>query len=188
MGTKIGYGITIAAGLATILGWLERSQWVQAFPSWLHRIVSQPWFLSTAFALTLLAFVGTGLWKLRSLEPRLRAIEKRQETDTDETIRKLNSLETRVWEGVNKMFLQVRRPIEDKLAELETRITKLEPGALGFALRIQEAGEETYKVVSGGTIQEWTRKAIDDLPEPQRIKLFEQHPDLSEWWLGKPNS
>ncbi len=80
MGAKIGYGIALAAGIATILGWIERSQWVQALPGGLQRIVSQPWFLSTAFALTILALMGTGGWRVRRLESGLSALGKRLNT------------------------------------------------------------------------------------------------------------
>ncbi len=182
MGTKIGYGIAILAGVATILGWLERSQWVRAFPGWIHQIVSQPWFLSTAFALTLLALVGTGLWKLR-------ALEKRQESGTGEAIGRVNSLESRVLQQLNKSLRQLRAPIDDRLFQLERRVTKLEPGLAGIALQVQDLRGERYKVVSDdGGVREWTRGEIDDLPEPQKAKLFARYPDLSDWWLGKPKS
>jgi len=158
MWKKIALIIGVVAGIAQIFQWIETSKWLRALP-----MISSS-VLSGIFNLSLLALIAIGLWRISSLE-------RRHSSDAGDLLGKIVSLETRVWEGLNKSLLQVRSPIEARLTEIEHRLAKVAPTLGDFAKQVLEEappakGTESFPcVTASGTIQRFTRREIDELME-----------------------
>jgi hypothetical protein len=112
--------------------------------------------------------------------------------DRADLVSRLNEVEKRVWEGINKTLRDVRRPIEDRLSSSETRLSdvesrlaKIAPTALDFAKTTLAGDPDSYPCLTeGGAIQRFTRSEISELsvknPEAYS-KLAKLNPKLERW-------
>ncbi len=192
-------------GLAKILEWAEKSQWL---PTWGRVLLMLPW--TPIVWLVLLALIMIGLSRVWALEERFEELTQKEVGDlkvqiSDERTQWSNALaalESRLRAHIDERINRLGRSINDtlieiqkdqrvhgtQLSELGQRLSRLE--RLPTAARerqtseAREAHESESYPMADGTI--WTRKGLDALPEEQRERLFEENPNLGKWWLGKP--
>jgi hypothetical protein len=186
MGGKIQNGLVIAGAVMTVLtGMIGTHQYLASSQGgWLTRWVS-PETLSVVSFFVWVALPWVGIFMARTVSRALREEAKQREADRVELARQTASLETRMWEGINKALLQVREPIESQLSGIEARLAKLDPTAHDFAKAALSGDPDSYQCLTpGGTIQRFTRTELTELlmKNPDAYyQLKDLNKDLERW-------
>ncbi len=108
------------AGVVTILDWIERSAWARLMPAVLVEVFPLVFNLST------LTLIVIGLWKILGLEKQRDADATANASEHQDIRVKSAQLEGRMLETMKKTFVEVRRPIEQRLDNLEAAVQRLE--------------------------------------------------------------
>lgn len=116
MWTRAAVAIGILGRLAQILQWIETSHWVRRVLPASVRLVSEHAALLTGVVnLAIITLLVLGLLRLRQLE--------RQQTDDDrDVLRRINALETRVWEGLKKSLTEVHEDFHTRLDGIRAEV------------------------------------------------------------------
>lgn len=187
MWTRAAVVIGVLGGLAQILQWIETSRWLrQVFPAGVRLVSEHTAILGGVVNLAIIALLVIGVLKVRQLEHK-------QAVDDQDVRVKMGSLETRVWDELNKslptvrgniqtqfdeLLAEVRKQIEQRQRDLDrdfqNRIVKLKR-----TVGLRPPEQNMFRTHDG---HEFTWEHLAELPDAQLADAFKKYQGLSEWY------